>query len=323
MTTTSKKDANIFSRKWQGFKYIVFGDRGSRLVTVLALVDIVMLQLIRFVHEYLDPRVIYWLGVSSLSLFSYFLFFFVFFNLAVLFGAFRKTRSRQKNRNAMVWLFFTTVLALLFTYYVLYARLQVFNWRVPLFFVMFFCFVAWGTIESVFYVQMSYEVSDFTTHRLVRLLVYILLCAAYGLYAYFMWDSARQGAPKTPSELFQVQENANLFDVVMMVVLFYFGFSSMGERFLPKTGYERIRFDRLTWKEEVKLRDSVLVVFFLAIGDLIFLRGFSFFFKESESGYPLVGDEGYYLVKLVTLLVAAAVVFLAVVFRHPGPGKGR
>ncbi len=314
-----EKPPNIFIRKWHGFKYIVFGDRGSRFITILALLDILMLQLIRFVGMFLDPEVIYWLGIASLSLFAYFFFFFIFFNISVLFGAFRKTRDRKKNRKSMVILFVLTVTSLVFMYFVLYERMGVLNWRVPMFFVMFGCFVAWGTIESIFYVLMSYEVSDFTKHRLVRLLVYILLCSVYGFYAYFMWTSAVAGDPKTPSEIFQVQGtiDENLFDMIIMSILFYFGFASMGERFLPKGGYETINFERMKWQQEVKLRNSVLVVFILAIGDLIFLRGFTFFFKETEAQYALVGDEGYYFVKLLTMLIAAAIFFLVVLFRKP------
>lgn len=313
-------DPNIFQRKWRGFKY-VFKDKELRIITIVAFACVLSLQAIRWLVAWIPYAdfLVYW-GFACLATFSYLFLFWVFFNLTVLFGAFRgKRRDRVQNHKVMWGIRVATVASMLLIYVVFPDF-----WKPSMYVLLYACFVVWGTIESVFFALLAYEASRNLRHAAIRALVFVLVAAVYGVYAYFMWQSARAGTPTTPSELLPIEGvDENLFDLIVMLVLFYFGFASMGERFLPKNakkgGSEVPEFERLRPSAEIKLRNAVLVVFFLAIGDLIFLRGFRFYFT-STAEFPFVGDEGYYLVKFVTLL-AAALVFLVVVLVK-GP-KGR
>ncbi|MHA1734121.1 MAG: hypothetical protein ACTSU5_19435 [Promethearchaeota archaeon] len=308
----------MFKEKWQGFKYL-FSDKETRFTSVLALFCMVVLVIGKYIYAWLpDDRILIGLGIVGIAAFWYIFWFLVSFNVAALLGAFKDEREKQdKSKTLWVLRSFALIVVLFSTILNITGKtglalaVKRFN-----FYLLLFSFFAWAILEAYFLVRLFYEVSDFTTHRTIRLVAYVVLCVGYAVYLWIMLKSSSTQAPQSVSDLPLVHGvNENLLDIAIALVSFYFAFAGMGQHFLPEGGYETIDFNHLSFKEERGLRNSSLFVFLIAIGFQVFLRGLNFLFDRQMT---LASNSGYYFLKFVTLVVLAVLTLLFVLVKKPG-----
>lgn len=303
----------MLKEKVQGFKYL-FSDAELRSSSILSFSCVLVIVLGRFLYNVLPNAVmLVVIGIVALLLFSYYFFFLVFFNFAVVvLRKFRNNRKKTQNKKTLMAIRLLAVAVLLLgniLFRPVWSRL---NGTL-----MFFSFLAWAFIETYFIVKLAYEFSDFTTHRFVRLLLYSLICVGYGLYLFLSFQNAAVPGDDPIDVPFLSGKSERVFDVGLTLVMFFYSFATMGQRFLPKEGFEKLDFEHLSWKQEVKLRNTAGFVFFIVIGFQIFVGGFNFLFNQNLA---LANDFGYYLVKFIFHVILAALTFFLVLFKKPGEG---
>ncbi len=290
----------MFKEKWLGFKSL-FADKKIVVISVGALAAWVGLLSLNFLRGNF-PGFALGTTIAGVLVFSFILNFLVLYDLAYITGAFRDGRSASAQKKTLVGIFVSALTIALGGFLLFFLLSAVIYLGLIL-----VAFVIWTLIEVYFLVQMLANLSNFTKHRLLRVLIYILVCVGYAVYLAIM---VRRSSAQGPEKV----EDQNLFDWIVTVVMGFYGLATMGARFLPGNGKET-DLTGSTPKEAAKRRNAVLLVIWLAIGFQIYIQVINLITSQQPIA---LGDWTYNWIRLLAFIPVALVVFFMVLVKKPG-----
>lgn len=296
----------MFKEKVQGFRYL-FSDREVRLVSVLSFSMLLVLVSTQFLVDVVPERVIYVIGFVALVLFTYIACFFILFLLAFTFGKFKDNRKIKEKRNAL-W----TARMLSFGFTAIAAWLSPVAWIALLFWPVTIAFVGWIALSTIFFCKFVAGIAGFARAGILRAVIYIVIIVAYVLYlvASIWWKAFSSTSTGTG------MIDDTTFDWILALFLLVYGYATMGQRFLPKEGFEKLDFDHLSWKQETRLRAAVLLVLLLSLGHELLLRSLGFLFARLD--LVLLADLIVVVLRLAFLIPGAIAFFFVAIFKKKG-----
>ena len=262
---------------------MLFRDPELRIISPLSLIILVLLVSVKYI---VDPGYIFIIAVISVILFSYlFNFLLVYIAFFLLHPGLRK-RGDDKRRHRILWV------VRLITMSVILIELYFFN--VPflnLILLLFFgSLYIWAGIESILFTKFAWDISKKIRSVGIRVVVYLLISIAYGLYLTFM---LLKPLPSTSEWI-----DDTLLDWMLSLLLFSFALAKIGKAFSPASAGKSSTSIHKHPLDEFKLRTAVLSVFILAIGFEVVTRGLPTFFPNMPV-WTFIATNGYYFLRIV------------------------
>lgn len=298
----------MFKEKIAGFKYL-FSDkeiRGSSIITFLLAIFLVSVQ---YLYGYVTNNYIYIIAICAYLEFQYLFLALILFNIWRLFGAFRDKRNKRHDKRNLWVIRLLAVSILVFTdifFPLIGLALNVY--------LLIFSFIAWCAIEAFFLCKFAAELASFSRHAGIRFLVYIILVGVFLVYLiYSFYHAFTTINVITPSTIVFGFENST-FDLVLTLIIFLFSLASMGQRFMPSTGSQKLDFQQLSGKQSAKIRSTVLFILFILLGFEVVVRGFNFIAVLVTINQ--IGSAIYYGVKLLFFIPFSIGFLIAVVVKR-------
>jgi hypothetical protein len=304
----------MLKEKARGFKFL-FSDRTIMGTSIITFCLALTLELIPFLDDVLGNGPIFIIGIITLIIFEYTIWFIIIFDVFLLFGNFRDNRRKKRKKGAMWAVRMLTIVVLIIGNVLFFA-----SWTFIHFWLIIGSFLVWSAIASFYFCKLAYELSDFTRHKVLRLFIYLILVVGYLVYLVISLRLAQNSSsPPSPGDEFILGIDKSLFDLILNLVLFFFTIASQGERFMPAGAYEKLDFDHLSWKQEAKIKNSLMFLFMILIGFEIYLQGLNFLFSNQFS--LLFGSITFYLARMIFFVPIAIGFFIAVLVNKAGKQK--
>jgi hypothetical protein len=300
----------VLKEKKDGFLYL-FSDKEIRGTAITTFVLSALLVSLEYIANIVPLNVIYAIAMASYIVFQYLFLFFFYFNVFRMFGAFS---DKRKHRNAKVSLWVIRLLAggsvALLDAILLIVTL------VPFLFIVVISFLIWCAMESFFLCKLAAELASFTRRRGFRFLAYLFFMIVFAAYLVIsLWIAVGNFDPGTPTPV-STGIGTSAFDWILTLVMLFFTFASMGERFLAAEGIDKLDFSKLSGKQGARIRSTVVFLLFSVIGFELFVRGFIII----STFLPIVvvefGNIAYYSVKLFFFVPVSVGFLIAVIVKR-------
>ena len=299
--------------KVDGFRYL-FADREVRVVSIISFAMLVTLVSTQYLVNIVPDWTIVFIGYAALALFTYLLSFFVAFNVMLAAGKFRDNWRHAENMK-----FLRGMRAFAVSFTLVASTLLISPWLAIAFILVAFSFIAWIAISTLFFCKFIADIARSTRFMVLRAIMFVFLVIVYVAYLLISLVIKVGTNPPTNGGIPMVSEN--LFNMSLDVFLLLYGYATMGQRFMPKDGTKHLDFDHLTWRQEVRLRESVLFVLLVAIGYELMVRALAFVFARADA--IAATDFLVTLLRLAFLLPGAILFFFVALFKPRGKRKSK
>src|SRR5271157_3401685 len=245
-----------FAGKWKAFK-ILFQDPELRVLSIVSLIILILLISIKYLMNVLYISAI---AIVALVIFSYILYFLIVFDFFALVSKKIRVREEREKHPKAFWGVRIIAIILVILYY-----LNVLG-GIALFTLFIGSFFLWSLIMCFQITKLLVELSLKSHHRILRSLFYILISLGYVAYLALMFVFA--------SDISSINIiNDTVLDWILSLAIFYFSLAGLGQFFLRKVEIAGGNLKNLSWRDDLKMRNAVLSILFLAIGYEIFMRG--------------------------------------------------
>lgn len=305
----------MLKEKKEGFLYL-FSDKEIRGIAIATFVLSVLLVSTEYLVHAAALDFVYGVAVISFVVFQYLFLFFLIYNIFRMFGAFSDKR-KQRNDKACLWV----IRGLTISVIVLADVLFFFTVIIPSILLIVTCFIIWCAMESFFLCKLAAELASFTRRRFFRFLAYLFFMIVFAAYLIIsLWiavGALEIGMPGSSG----AGLGTTWFDWILTLVMLFFTFASMGERFLAAEHLDKLDFSKLSGKAGARIRSTVVFLLFAVIGFEMFVRGFTII--ATFIPLPELGNVAYYGAKLVFFIPFAIGFMIAVIVKriHKVPGK--
>ncbi len=267
--------------KWHGLA-VLFRDHELRVLSPLSVIFLVLLVSVKY---FTDRTYVFIIAAGSFLLFAYLFQFLILYDAYFLTIGWLRRGIAGEKRHHSLWFLRIITGVLIFIEITFFAILFL-----PSLGMLFMAsLLVWAGIESVLFAKFAWDISEKLRSKGLRAVIYLGISLVYAIYLTLMISTA--GSSLT-SEI-----NDTLFDWILSLALFFFALANMGQAFAPGLDRESRPLGKRVGWGEVKLRNVVLCVLFLAIGFEFFMRGLPALLPSGAT----VGDitRGYYLLRAV------------------------
>lgn len=267
--------------KWHGLG-VLFRDHELRVLSPLSVGFLTFLVSVKYFQYQPYVVIIAW---ASLVLFSYLFQFLILYDVYfVTIGWLRRSISGDKRHHSLWFLRIITGVLIA-------IEIMVFGiFFLPSIGILFLAsLLVWGGIESVIFAKFAWDFSEKLQRKGFRVVIYIGISLSYAIYLTFMLVDV--APPSITSGI-----NDTPFDWILSLIMFFLAIANMGQVFAPGLDKTlRPLGKRVGW-DEVKLRNVVLCILFLAIGFEFFTRGLPALLPGATGE---VTTRGYYLLRTI------------------------
>jgi hypothetical protein len=305
----------VLKEKKEGFLYL-FSDKEIRGTAIVTFVLSVLLVSVEYLVNIAPLDLIYAIAIAAYIVFQYLFLFFFIFNVFRMFGAFSDKR-KHRNDKASLW-----VIRLLAGGSVaLLDALVLFVALIPFVLLLVLSFLIWCAMESFFLCKLAAELASFTHRRGFRFLAYLFFMVVFAAYLIIsLWIAVGAFGTGGSGSVF-AGIDTSWFDWILTLVMLFFTFASMGERFLAAERMDKLDFSKLSGKNGARIRSTVVFLLFSVIGFEMFVRGFTII----STFLPITsfGNIAYYGVKLFFFIPFSIGFLIAVIVKRitKVPGK--
>ncbi|MHA1793675.1 MAG: hypothetical protein ACTSVI_13600 [Promethearchaeota archaeon] len=293
----------MFKEKLNGLKFL-FSDptlRGTSIISILLAILLVSGQYLSIIFF---PNYVITIGIISYLFFQYIFWFLIIFNF---FNFFTLLFNTKKMSRTFSWIarFLTIIVIML-------GNLLFFLWFSFHSFLVLLAFFIWTGIESFYFCKFAFDLSNFTKHKFVRIIVYVFLVVIFTIYLVFSLIHALHTSSPSPDPHELSSFNTTVIDWLVTLFLMIYSVASMGEHFIPADVPKNFHFKRLSPRKKVRVKNLLLMIFFMLLGFELFLRGLPIITNNMIFSEDL-GMSFYYQVKLF-FFVPFAIGFMIAVF---------
>lgn len=305
----------MLKEKKEGFLYL-FSDKEIRGIAITTFVLSVLLVSTEYLVHVASLDFVYGVALVSFIVFQYLFLFFLIYNIFRMFGAFSDKRKRR-NDKACLWVIRVITIGLIALTDVFFFFIAI----IPYILLIGISFIIWCAMESFFLCKLAAELASFTRRRFFRFLAYLFFMIVFAAYLVIsLWIAVGALEIDMPESAGSGLDTT-WFDWILTLVMLFFTFASMGERFLAAERMDKLDFSKLSGKEGARVRSTVVFLLFAVIGFEMFVRGFTII--ATFVPLPEFGNVAYYGAKLFFFVPFAIGFMIAVIVKriHKVPGK--